>query len=367
MRLTTAKAVSLARQMLGLGVLVSAGLTLTQPGWAQATSAGVPVSTFTVAQRAMPQWSEYHGTVASRNKVEVVALVTGKVKAVHATTGQRVRKGQVLVELESDDFKARLQAAESRRSNAQSSLTEARSEHERFRQLVVEGVVSRQMMDKSTAKLAGAEAAAAEAQAAVSEARTLLDYAVIRSPIDGIVTDKRVNPGDFAMPGLPTEVGFPSGRVLMTVYDPQVLWFEARIPERFAPHVSVGGRADVLIASAGIALQGKFAEVLPVVDEGSRTFTARIHLPAHPALKLGMFGRARFVTGERQAVDIPAAAVVERGQLDVVFIQAGGQAHLRLVRIGRRQGDLVEVLSGLSAGETVVLNPRADLRDGDTL
>ena len=356
-----------ARRVLFTVALLTGWLGFAQVGTTAPNAKASPISTVTVTQRIVPEWSEYHGMVASRNQVHLIALVPGRVKAVHATTGQRVRKGQILVELEQDDLRARFQAAESRRAIAQANLVEAGKEHDRYTQLAAKGVVSAQMLDKSTAKLMGVQAAAAEARAGVNEARAMLDYTVLRSPIDGIVTDKRINPGDFTMPGLPSEIGFPSGRNLMTIYDPGALWFEARIPERFSPHVSVGTQAGVVIASANLKLDGKFVEVLPVVDESTRTFTARVNLPAHPALKLGMFGRARFVSGQRKVIEIPKSAVIERGQLDGVFIHSAGKAHLRLVRRGKRNSGHVEILSGLTAGEEVILNPRANLRDGDTL
>jgi RND family efflux transporter MFP subunit len=365
----TFKSVAAARvrRVLFTAVLLTGWPGFTQIGTAAPNAEASPVSTMTVMERIVPEWSEYHGMVASRNQVHLIALVSGRVKAVHATTGQRVRKGQVLVELEQDDLRARLHAAESRLANTQANLVEAGKEHDRYTQLAAQGVVSAQMLDKSTARLMGAQAAAAEARAGVNEARTMLDYTVLRSPINGIVTDKRINPGDFTMPGLPSEIGFPSGRNLMTIYDPGALWFEARIPERFSPHVSVGTKAGVVIASANLKLDGKFVEVLPVVDESTRSFTARVNLPAHPALKLGMFGRARFATGQRTVIEIPENAVIERGQLDGVFIHSAGKAHLRLIRLGKRNSGNVEILSGLAAGEKVILNPRANLRDGDTL
>jgi len=366
----TFKSVAAARvrRVLFTAVLLTGWPGFTQIGTAAPNAEASPVSTMTVMERIVPEWSEYHGMVASRNQVHLIALVSGRVKAVHATTGQRVRKGQVLVELEQDDLRARLHAAESRLANTQANLVEAGKEHDRYTQLAAQGVVSAQMLDKSTARLMGAQAAAAEARAGVNEARTMLDYTVLRSPINGIVTDKRINPGDFTMPGLPSEIGFPSGRNLMTIYDPGALWFEARIPERFSPHVSVGTKAwrrdCVRQTSSWMANSSRcclwWMRAHAASPPGSTS-------PAHPALKLGMFGRARFATGQRTVIEIPENAVIERGQLDGVFIHSAGKAHLRLIRLGKRNSGNVEILSGLAAGEKVILNPRANLRDGDTL
>lgn len=322
-------------------------------------------ATITATERASQEWSEYHGAVASRNSVHLIGLVPGRIKAVHAGAGQKVRKGQMLVELEAKDFEVRLEAAESRLANVRAVVEEARGEQARAQKLAAKGYVSEQALEKARARLLSAQASEAEARSGVNEARTQLGYTVLRSPIDGVVTDKYVNPGDFTMPGLPAEVGFPSGRNLMTIYDPGALWFEARIPERYATHVTVGAPVRVSIASAKFVLDARFVEVLPVVDEVSRTFTARVSLPPQPALKLGMSGRARFASGERKVVELPDSAIVERGQLDAVFVDVEGKARLRLVRPGKRQDGRIEILSGVKAGEKIVLHPRANLRDGD--
>jgi RND family efflux transporter MFP subunit len=121
----------------------------------------------------------------------------------------------------------------------------------------------------------------------------------------------------------------------------------------------------VSVPAAAVSLEARFAEIVPVVDDNSRTFTARVHLPAHPALKLGMFGRAQFTSGSRKAIEVPESAVIERGQLDAVFVHADNKAHLRMVRLGKRHQGQVEILSGLKPDERVILHPRANLRDGD--
>jgi RND family efflux transporter MFP subunit len=349
---------------LALSLAVAATVAVVAPSaWAQGPAA--TPATATVVQRDTATWSEYHGAVAARNSVQLIALITGRIRAVHAAAGQRVRKGQVLVELEPQDFEARLTAAESRLAQARASLDEARGQFERDQKLAATGFISEQGLERARARMLGTQAEEAEASANAREARTQLGYTVLRSPIDGIVTDKRVNPGDFSMPGLPAEVGYPAGRVLMTIYDPAALWFEVRVPERYAPHVAVGAPVRVSVPAAAVSLEARFAEIVPVVDDNSRTFTARVHLPAHPALKLGMFGRAQFTSGSRKAIEVPESAVIERGQLDAVFVHADNKAHLRMVRLGKRHQGQVEILSGLKPDERVILHPRANLRDGD--
>lgn len=357
------------RRWFGLPAIVAGLLALTMPGIAERARAATDtaVSTLTVAANGSADWNEYHGVVASRHSVPLIAMVSGRVRVVHVAAGQTVRKGQPLVELESQDYQARAAAAESRLSSARALLEDARSDYERNQTLVAKGLISAQTLGKLQAGLLAAEGREAEAAAGLKEARTQLAYTVLRSPIDGIVIDKQVDPGDYSMPGVPAAEGFPGGRILMKVYDPKSLWFEARVPERLAGYVRVGGGVTVTLPSAGRSLQGKFIEVVPQVDGTARTFVARIDLPTDPALKLGMYGRARFASGQSASIEVPATAVLERGQLDTVFVAEAGRASLRMVRLGRRKDGNVEILSGLRPGEKVLVRPAAGLRDGDAL
>lgn len=323
------------------------------------------VETFTVVERTIPEWSEYHGVVASRTSVDMIALATGRIKAVHVKVGQAVRRGDVLVELESREAQARFAEAQSRLASAESALRDASGDLDRYKRLAEEGVVSPQKLSQMTDRGESARAVVAIAKAQLSEAETMLSHTVLRSPIDGIVVNKSVNPGDFTMPVLPASFGSPAGRILMEIYDPRALWFEVSIPERYSRTVKVGGKAGVVIGSANLSIQSRFVEVEPSVDERARTFTARINLPRKSDLKLGMFGRVRFVSGQYTALTIPEVALLERGQLDVVFVHADGQARLRLVRCGKRNSGQVEILSGLASGDKVILNPPKSLRDGD--
>ena len=352
----TCKRILVLSGLLGLSVVSGASNSLAQ---------GVPVSIMQTEIKTVPVWSEYHGKVESRNKVELIALVMGRIKAVHVKAGQSVIKGDKLVELYSDELDAKFHAAKSNLAGAEADFVEAKIEKNRLKGLAKRKLASQQQLDKALAHWKSREAAVESAKARVFEAQTMLNYAVMKSPMDGIVIDKLVNPGDFTMPGLPAHLGYPAGRVLMTLYDPNALWFEAQIPERFAKHVRNGNAARVSISSADLKLEGHFIEVLPGVDEKTRTFTARIELPSSDILKIGMFGRAGFVTGERDVIEIPKSALIRRNQLDTIFVYKNGRANLRLVRSGKQYAGQVEILSGLTIDEKVILNPSPLLRDGD--
>lgn len=326
-----------------------------------------PDARFEVITSNLPEWVEYDGVVESRNRIDVISLVTSRVKSVHVRAGQRVKQGDILLELESEDFLARLRVAQSRLNTAKANLERMEREHERIQSLHEGRLVSSHDLDAATANWKSALAEFDGAEAAVKDAATQLGYTTLISPIDGIVADKSVNPGDFATPGLAAGRDVTEGPVLVTLYDPDSMWIEARIPERFAREVEPGRPARVTIGAAGLTIEAEFVEVVPVVDQTTRSFIARIDLPSANGLKLGMLGRVYFASGSRSTIIVPSSALLKRGQLDIVFIDNVGTAELRLVRTGRQERGGIEVLSGLTAGERIVLNPTESLRDGDRL
>jgi multidrug efflux pump subunit AcrA (membrane-fusion protein) len=124
---------------------------------------------------------------------------------------------------------------------------------------------------------------------------------------------------------------------------------------------------EVSLEAMDRRLSCRVSEIVPALDAGSRSALVKIDLPAEPQLRSGMFGRAFFPLGARTVVAMPVAAVIERGQLQSVFVVEDGAARTRLVTTGQRTGDLLEVLSGLSAGERVVAPVPTGLQDGARL
>src|SRR5258708_4117516 len=155
------------------------------------------------------------------------------------------------------------------------------------------------------------EAGQAQAQAALSQARTSLDYARVRAPFDGVVTEKKADSGALASPGMP----------IFTIEDVHRYRLEASVNEGDLRYVRSGEQVPGVIDSLGDeGVKGKVVQIVPAADPGSRAFLVKIELPADKQLRSGLFGRAEFSRGERQALLIPLTAVVERGQLQGVFV-----------------------------------------------
>jgi RND family efflux transporter MFP subunit len=189
----------------------------------------------------------------------------------------------------------------------------------------------------------------AQAKAALEQARTSLEYTRIRAPFDGVITEKKMDVGAFASPGMP----------LFTIEDPHRYRLEVAVNEGDLRYVRIGKDISVALdALEDAQIKGKVVEIVPAADSTSRSFLVKVELPADSRLRSGLFGRAQFIRGERLSVVIPQTAVVERGQLQGVYVLDHDQvASLRYVTVGKSSGNQVEVLSGVQDGERLVTKP----------
>jgi RND family efflux transporter MFP subunit len=293
-----------------------------------------------------------------------------------------VRQGQLLVELDARDLEAGYRQADAALNEARSAVPEAenavsaaraqlelaQATFRRMKDLFDKKSVSNQEFDEAAARLRVAQAGhemaqarraqltakIAQAEAARRSAEVMRGYAQITAPFDGLVTAKNVEAGDLAAPGAP----------LLTVERQGDYRLEASIEESRLAQIRAGQSAEVVLDALDRTLSGRVAEIVPAVDAAARAFTVKIDLPALPQLRSGLFGRARFRLGSRQAITVPAGAVTERGQLFSVLVVEDNRARTRLVTVGQRLGERFEVLSGLNAGDRVIHPAPPGLTDG---
>ena len=151
---------------------------------------------------------------------------------------------------------------------------------------------------------------------------------------------------------------------MLELEDSSALRLEADVPEAVVGRLPLGDKLPVRISALEQELQGVISEIAPAADANSRTFLVKLDLPDTPGLRAGQFGRVAMPVGETSALRVPASAVVQRGQMEIIFVVAGSKAQLRLVKTGKRIGDEVELVSGVEAGEKVVAEGAAALTDG---
>jgi RND family efflux transporter MFP subunit len=341
-------------------------------------TAPVAVKTIAVTQSMLPSYYEATGTVRARTAAVLSAKVMGYVREVRVAVGDRVAAGRVLVVLDSRDLEAGYKQAEAARNEARSALPEvenaiaaakanlelAEVTFKRMQGLFEKRSVSNQEFDEAQMRVKVARAnyemalakreqlksKIAQADQGVESASVMRSYAELAAPFDGIVTEKNAEPGNLAAPGQP----------LVTIERAGGYRLEAAVQESTV--IRPGQKASIEVL--GTTIEGRVSEIVPAVDAASRTFIAKIDLPASPQLRSGVFGRARFSQGERQAIAVPPEAVVERGQVASVYVADGGRARARLVTLGQRTANGIEILSGLSGGERVIAPVPAGLVDG---
>jgi membrane fusion protein (multidrug efflux system) len=307
------------------------------------TSPAATVRAQTIERRQRMATEDVVGTVRAGLRAVIEAKVSGKVDRMVVVPGQKVRRGQLLASIDAREAQARLDQALAVRQQADSDLKRSTS-------LRTQGILAQSDDDAAQARFLVADAA-------VRQAETLLGYSTVDAPFDGIVTRKHADVGDLATPGKP----------LLEMEDSRTLRFEADVPEALVGRLSLGDRLPVRISAVQTLLEGVVSEISPAADSGSRTFLVKLGLPATPDLRAGHFGRVSMPVGESSALRVPASAVVLRGQMEVVFLVGEGRAQLRIVKTGDRIGDEVEVVSGVDAGETIVVEGASALVDGQPL
>ena len=321
------------------------------------------VQLFVAQKTTVPDWLEAVGTVRAAQTSQLSSQIMGSIVAIQAREGERVESGQVLVLIDDAQLRAAVEqataaelAAQKDVSAAESGFALAQTTLERYQQLYEKKSVSPQEFDEIKARAQAAEArrdmaraALAQANAALTQARTTLEYSRIRAPFASVVTERKADPGTLASPGMP----------ILTLEDTRNYRLDVAVDESNVHLVHLGQSATVNIDSLGSKEStGKVVQIVPTADPGSRSFLVKIELPKVADLHSGLFGRAKFARGERSALLIPRAAVVERGQLRGVYVlDAEEIAGMHYVTLGRTAGQQVEVLSGLEGGEKVVAAP----------
>jgi RND family efflux transporter MFP subunit len=274
------------------------------------------------------------GTVASEVKVNLSARLSACVREIAVTAGSPVTNGQELVLL--DDRELREQA-----TAAEAQFKQAEAEYARSRQLFDNKATTQQA-------LTAAESLFIAARAQWERSRVMLTYARIVSPLDGVVTDRRVEPGDLAAPG----------RVLLAIYDPTRLQLEAAVPVRLLDKLPLGREVTLTLDRPAGERRGVVRQIVSEVDPLSRTQLVKVGiLDLEPGILPGTFGRLWVEEEPRPALLAPVSAVIRVGQLEFVDVVQDGRAFRRAVRTGPTTGDRIEILSGLDDGEAVLIQP----------
>jgi membrane fusion protein, multidrug efflux system len=302
------------------------------------TAPGKPLpdkaKTYTVKVARVAPKIDVVGTVASEETVHLSARISAYVSRVSASAGQRVKKGQVLIELDSREIKEKLAAANIH-------LKQSRTEYKRTLSLYKQKAATEQAMT-------AAESRNNAARSQVAEIEVMLTYTQIQSPINGIVTERRVEKGDLANPG----------QILLSVYDPLNMRLVVPVPVRLIEKLSLKKSVDIGLDRPTRPFKGRVSEIVSAIDPLSRTQEVKVHINNKKGDILpGTFGRVWVYEDPHPAVLVPASAIVLSGQLEMVHLVLDNRVVRRMVKTGPVFGKKVEILSGLSQGDIILVFP----------
>lgn len=308
--------------------------------------AAVPFPVAEVAYEVAPRERIWDGRIEAVNQATVSAQTSGRIAELPFDVNDFVDAGDIIMRFTDTEQRAAMTRAEAALEEARARYAEADQEFKRVSSMFDNQTVSRARFDQAKANRDAAQARLNAARSGVATAKEQLEYTVVRAPYAGIVAKRHVELGELVSPGRP----------LITGLSLQSLRVNVDVPQSMFHAVRTIGKAFVYIDDERVP--GKELTFFPVADAAANTFRVRVDLPDGSAtLYPGMIVKVGFVVGETKRLLIPAAAVVRRSELSAVYVASDDRVSLRQVRLGRRYGDSIEVLAGLSEGESVATDP----------
>jgi RND family efflux transporter MFP subunit len=374
-----------------LAVLSGCGQDSSATATADKTSAPQPreVRVMPAAEVRMPRTVALTGTLAAEDQIVLSLKVTGRLADLAVDLGSPVRRGQVVARLDPTDFKLRLEQAEAALQQARARLglsprgtddrvdaeqtslvrqaravlDEARLNRERMARLAEQQLVARAQLDTAVAgeqvaegryqdaleEVSNRQAVLAQRRSELELARQSLADTVLTAPIDGMIRERRAAVGEYLAAGAP----------VATLVRVHPLRLVLAVPERSAIGIRIGQEVRVGVDGDPTTYRGRVARLSPSIQEQSRTLAVEAEVPnERGTLRPGAFARADIVVAADQpTVFVPASAIVVFAGIEKVLTVQDGRAVERRVQTGRRETDRVEIVSGLTAGEAVVVEP----------
>lgn len=297
------------------------------------------------------------GSLRALNQAAVKAKVSGEVMQVLVREGEPVRAGQVIVRIDPTEYEARVAQARGQMLASRGQFENSRQTWERNRNLVGRGFISQTAFDKFQSELDVARANLDAAEAGLAVAQKALSDTVVKSPLDGMVSVRSVQPGEKVSPDTK----------LLDVVDLRTLELEAPVPMGEVGRVAIGQPVRLEVEGAG-AFEGKLVRINPAVTEGTRSIMVYVRVDnADRRLRAGMFAQGGLVLGTRAGVvTVPVTAVRNDGERAFVYTIDSGVLAERPVTLGARDdtSGLVEIASGLASGAQVVRTNLGTLRVG---
>lgn len=329
----------------------------------------VSAKIFKVSEKEVEDFYEVSGTVVSKNPINIISKTMGTIVNINADEGRLVKKGDLLIVLDSPEIKASQERAISSVLEAERALEIAKTNYQyaentykRYENLYKEKAISRQEFENIESKRDIAKEEVKRLESVVSQAKAekarvegMAGYLKIYSPVDGIVTSKPATVGMNIMPGMP----------LITIETLDKLRIEVNADEKILPFVKKGASYNINFSTLNKEFKGIVDEYVPAIDPLSRTFKIKIDLPKDPKISLGMYATVKIPLGKTKKIIIPKSAIFTRGQLNYAYaLDEKNIAVMRIIRTGKEDGNNIEVLSGLKDGDRIVEEITEKIKDG---
>jgi RND family efflux transporter MFP subunit len=317
------------------------------------------VRTVQVAPGSAGQTLSLPGTLQGFVQAPVAARAGGYLRRWTKDIGSRVRQGELLAEIETPELDQQLSQAVAARQQTAASLDLAKSSMVRWEALRKRDAVSQQELDERRSAFAQAQANLAAAEANVERLRQLEGFKRVVAPFAGVITKRNVDIGDLID---------TTGKPLFLLSQTDPLRVDVSVPQAYAQLVKPGQHATVTQTELrGRAFRGEVARTAASIDAATRTMQVEVSLRNQDgALLPGAFVQVELALPPSGTVTVPFNALLFRGEgVRVAAVDEQGKVHLRAVRLGRNFGDAVEILSGVTGGERLVVNPADSLAEGD--
>ena len=321
--------------------------------FSHAVDAGSQLESVEVTLQSLAREFRLDGVVEAINRATVSAQTGGSIQQMLVDVDDYVEKGEVILQLKDVSQQAQLKKAQAGEKEAISNLAKAEDEFERIKGIYAKKVVSKSQMDDATHALSAAKARLESARASLEEAREQLSYTRVKAPYSGIVIERHVEAGETVQPGTKLMTGVSLDKLRVNVDVPQSLINKIRQFGKAFVYTDAelnGEQHQVVVEKITI---------FPIADHASNTFKVRLDLPAGiKGLFPGMFVKTSLITGEKQVLMVPQESIVYRSEVTAVYvILDDGTINFRHVRLGNASNGSQVILSGLSAGENVALDP----------
>ena len=321
--------------------------------FSHAVDAGSQLESVEVTLQSLAREFRLDGVVEAINRATVSAQTGGSIQQMLVDVDDYVEKGEVILQLKDVSQQAQLKKAQAGEKEAISNLAKAEDEFERIKGIYAKKVVSKSQMDDATHALSAAKARLESARASLEEAREQLSYTRVKAPYSGIVIERHVEAGETVQPGTKLMTGVSLDKLRVNVDVPQSLVNKIRqFGKAFVyTDAELNGEQNQVVVEK--------ITIFPIADRASNTFKVRLDLPAGiKGLFPGMFVKTSLITGEKQVLMVPQESIVYRSEVTAVYvILDDGTINFRHVRLGNASNGSQVILSGLSAGENVALDP----------